>query len=55
MKAVRGQAAAEYLLCVVGLCTALLLPFDGGESAATRLALAMRSFFRGVSFLVSIS
>lgn len=55
MKALRGQAIAEYLLCVAGLCTALLLPFDGGDCAAARLALAIRGFFRGVSFLVSIS
>ncbi len=51
----KGQAAAEYLVCVVILCTGLLVPFDGGECAAARITLALKGFFRGLSFLVSIS
>ncbi len=50
-----GQAAVEYLLCLVALCVGLLLPFAGGESAAVRIAFAIRGFLRGTSFLISIS
>jgi hypothetical protein len=51
----RGQAAAEYLVCVSLLAVALLLPAGGEASAAAELAHAIRGFFRACSFLLSIS
>jgi hypothetical protein len=51
----RGQAMIEYVLITIFVCLVLFTPFAGGRSVAEQLALAIASFFRGYSFLVSIS
>ena len=50
----RGQAAAEYALCVAVLALALLLRAGAEESAAAQLARSFHSFFRACTFLLSI-
>ncbi len=51
----RGQAMIEYVLVTLLVCLVLFTPFAGGRSVAEQLALAIANFFRGYSFLVSIS
>jgi Flp pilus assembly pilin Flp len=51
----RGQAMVEYVLITVLVFLVLFTPFAGGRSVVEQLALAIANFFRGYSFLVSIS
>ncbi len=51
----RGQVATEYLVVVAAVVLALLVPVNGGQSAAKLLATAIRDFFLNFSFMVSVS
>ena len=52
----RGQAMMEYLLLVVVLAVVLFTPspITNNIAPADFLARAIRSFFRGYSFLISV-
>jgi hypothetical protein len=50
-----GQAATEYLVVVGAIVLALIVPVNGGQSAAQLLAAAIRDFFLNFSFMVSVS
>ena len=51
-----GQAMMEYLLLVVVLAAVLFIPspITNNVSPAELLARAVRSYFRGYSFLISV-
>lgn len=51
----RGHALTENLLCTAVMAVALLLPTGEAGSVMTQLARAIRDFYRGFSFLLSIS
>jgi hypothetical protein len=50
----RGSVAAEYLLVVAALCTALLAPIGGGDPVAVSLARTMSLFWQSTARLVAI-
>jgi hypothetical protein len=50
-----GQVATEYLVVVAAIVLAMLVPVNGGQSAAQLLATAIRDFFLNFSFMVSVS
>jgi Flp pilus assembly pilin Flp len=50
-----GQVATEYLVVVAAIALALIVPVNGGQSAAQLLATAIRNFFLNFSFMVSVS
>jgi len=45
----------EYILCVSLALLTLFLPFGGQPPVAEQLARAIANFFRGFSYLISIS
>jgi hypothetical protein len=47
--------ATEYLVVVAAVVLALVVPVNGGQSAARLLATAIRDFFLNFSFMVSVS
>jgi hypothetical protein len=51
----RGQAIAEYVIVTAFAAMALFAPIVGNQSVAERLARAVGNFFRGLSFIVSVS
>ena len=51
----QGQALTEYLICVAVMTLALLIPVGESAPVVTQLARAIRNFYRGFSFLLSIS
>jgi Flp pilus assembly pilin Flp len=51
----KGQALIEYALCCAVLVVALLVPWGGDDPVVVQLARALRGYFRGISFLLSIS
>ena len=54
-RVLQGQALTEYLICVAVMALALLLPMGESPPVITQLAQAIRNFYRGFSFLLSIS
>ena len=50
----RGQALIEFLVVVVALVTALLLPLANGRSAAGLLLEAVLEHLRAQAYLISI-
>ena len=51
----KGQALTEYLICAAVMALALLVPVGDSAPVVTQLARAIRDFYRGFSFLLSIS
>ena len=51
----KGQALTEYLICTAIMALALLVPVGDSAPVVTQLARAIRDFYRGFSFLLSIS
>jgi hypothetical protein len=51
----RGQTMVEYIVVTAFAAMALFLPIVGNESVAEQLARAVGNFFRGLSFIVSVS
>jgi hypothetical protein len=51
----RGQSMIEYIACVALALLTLFVPIGGEPPVAEQLARAIANFFRGFSFLVSIS
>lgn len=53
----RGQAMIEYLLVTAAVAIVMFIPtpVTNGMSLADFLARAVRAFFRGYSFMVSVS
>lgn len=52
---VRGQAAAEFLLCVAMLVVALFAPLVEGRSVVTYLARQLVAWFHGLYELLALS
>jgi hypothetical protein len=50
-----GQALIEYALCCAVLATALLVSWGGDDPVVVLLARALRAYFRGIGFLLSIA
>jgi hypothetical protein len=51
----KGHAMTEYLICAAVMAVALLVPVGESVPVMTQLARAIRDFYRGFSFLLSIS
>jgi hypothetical protein len=51
----KGQSMIEYIACLTLAVLTLFIPLGGQPSVAVQLARAVANFFRGFSFLVSIS
>jgi hypothetical protein len=51
----RGQVAAEFLLCVALLATALFAPLVEGTSAASYLARHVANWFHGLYEVLALS
>ncbi len=52
---IQGQALVEYVVVTTTVGMALFLPVVGNESVAEQLARAVGNFFRGLSFIISVS
>jgi hypothetical protein len=50
-----GQVMTEYVLITVLICLGLFLPLGQHPSVAEQLGRAVANFFRGFSYIVSIS
>lgn len=54
-RAMSGQSLVEFALCCGVMVIALLVPWNGGASVMTQLARALGTWFRVLTFLLSIS
>jgi hypothetical protein len=54
-RVLQGQALTEYLICAAVMALALLIPMGESAPVVIQLAKAIRNFYRGFSFLLSIS
>jgi len=51
----RGQALVEFSICCAALVVALLVPWNGEAPVINQLALALGTYLRVLTFLLSIS